>query len=83
MSRVFILKDYMEHHDEQLEYIATAIRSYRYNNGYTQEDLCELADIHPNTLSNIENCHGYNIGTLLSIIDATGLSLSEFFWGVC
>lgn len=76
----------MEYHGNEkqknLEYIATAIRVYRYNNGLTQKDLCELANIHPNTLSNMENCCGYNIGTLLSIIDATGLSFAEFFWGI-
>ena len=48
----------------------------------TQRDFSELAKIHPNSLYHIESLRLYNILTLLKCIDATGLTVSQFFDGM-
>ena len=76
------MKDHNDEQHKQLQEISGLIRNYRYNEGLSQVELSAMAGIHSNSLSNIENINNFQIITLLKLIDATGLTLGEFFWGM-
>jgi len=52
------------------------------NEGLTQREFSELAGIHYNSTHNIEHYKLYSVLTLLKSVDATGLTLGEFFEGM-
>jgi transcriptional regulator with XRE-family HTH domain len=64
------------------EEISLFIKNWRINEGLTQNDFGKLADVHTNSVYNLEHQKNVTLSTLLRCIDATGLSLSEFFEGM-
>jgi DNA-binding XRE family transcriptional regulator len=58
------------------------VKNYRINDGITQREFGEMAEIHTNTLQNLEAGKNITLFTLLSCIDAMGMTLSEFFEGL-
>ena len=70
-----------EYQEKRIEEIRIFIKNYRINDGLSQADFSELADLHVNSLQRFEKGSLKNIKllTLLSLIDATEMSLSEFF----
>jgi transcriptional regulator with XRE-family HTH domain len=64
------------------EEISLFIKYWRINEGLTIKNFSKLADVHPNSVSNLEHQKNVTLSTLLRCIDATGLSLSEFFEGM-
>jgi len=80
-------KEIPDHQRKRIEEISLFIKNWRLNEGLTQREFSELAEIHPNSLYHIEsyykeNSRLYNILTLLKCIDATGLSITQFFDGM-
>ena len=70
-----------EYQLRRIEEIRLFIKNYRINDGLTQSEFCKTADVHVNSLQRFEKGSLKNIKllTLLSLIDATEMSLSEFF----
>ena len=62
--------------------ICLFIKNWRLNEGLTQREFSELACIHPNSLYHLEKNGLYNILTLLKCIDATELTVTQFFEGI-
>ncbi len=75
------LPDYQE---KRIENIRLVIRNYRINDGLTQAKFSELADVHVNSLQRFEkgNLKNIKLLTLLNFIEATSMSLSEFFQSI-
>ena len=69
-------------HHKRLEEISLFIKNWRISEGLTQPDFSKLADIHANSVYNIEHQKNITLLTLLNCIDATGLTLSQFFEGM-
>lgn len=60
--------------------IAMFIKNWRLCEGLTQREFAKLADVHFNSVYNIEHQKGTNLITLMNCIDAMdGMTLSEFF----
>lgn len=68
-----------KHQIKRIEEIALFLKNWRLNEGMSQREFSEIAEVHPNSIYHIENMGLYNIMTLLKCIDATGLTVSEFF----
>jgi len=70
-----------KYQEKRIEEIRLFIKNYRINDGLSQADFSEMADLHVNSLQRFEKGSLKNIKllTLLSLIDATEMSLSEFF----
>lgn len=62
----------------QIAQISSLIRNWRINENLTQSDFGKLADVHFNSVYNIEH-QRVSINTLLKCIRATGLKPSQFF----
>lgn len=63
--------------------IAMFIKNWRLNEGLTQREFSKLADVHFNSVYNLEHQKGTNLLTLINCIDAMdGMTLSEFFAGM-
>jgi transcriptional regulator with XRE-family HTH domain len=71
-----------DHHSRRYDEIGTLIRTYRLNDGMTQKNFSDMAEIHINTLQNLESGKQISVNTLFRCIDAMGMSLSEFFEGI-
>jgi DNA-binding XRE family transcriptional regulator len=61
--------------------ISGLIRNWRINDNLSRADFSKLAEVHPNSIYNIEH-ERVDIITLFKCIDATGLTLSQFFEGM-
>ncbi len=73
-------KQHVDHQQKRLVEICLFIKNWRLNEGLTQNDFSKLAEIHPNSIYNLEHMRGSNLITLLKCIDAMeGMTLSEFF----
>jgi transcriptional regulator with XRE-family HTH domain len=59
--------------------ISLFIKNWRINEGLTMSDFSKLADVHINSVYNLEHQKNVTLSTLFRCIDVTGLSLSEFF----
>ncbi|MBP7510187.1 MAG: helix-turn-helix domain-containing protein [Prolixibacteraceae bacterium] len=70
-----------EYQEKRIEEIQLLIKNYRINDGLSQSEYSEIADVHVNSLQRFEkgNLKNIKLLTLLSLIDATEMSLSEFF----
>ena len=70
-----------EYQEKRIEEIRLFIKNYRINDGLSQSEYSEIADVHVNSLQRFEkgNLKNIKLLTLLSLIDATEMSLSEFF----
>jgi transcriptional regulator with XRE-family HTH domain len=67
----------------RLRDIAGFIRNWRLNEGLSQREFSKLANVHVNSIYNLEHMRGSNLITLLKCIDAMdGMTLSEFFSGI-
>jgi transcriptional regulator with XRE-family HTH domain len=76
-------KNKIPHHQiKRIEEIGLFLKNWRLNEGLSQREFSEIAEVHPNSIYHIENMGLYNILTLLKCIDATGLSISQFFEGM-
>ena len=78
-------KQIQEHQLKRIEEISKFLRNMRINDGLSQKEFSELANVHVNSIINIENhkkSNSPNLITLLNCIDATGLTLSQFFEGM-
>ena len=67
---------------KRIEEISSFIKNWRLNEGLTQREFSELACIHPNSLYHLEKNGLYNILTLLKCIEATDLTVTQFFEGI-
>jgi transcriptional regulator with XRE-family HTH domain len=64
----------------RLRDIAGFIRNWRLNEGLSQRDFSKLADVHVNSIYNLERQRGSNLITILKCISAMdNMTLSEFF----
>ena len=70
-----------EYQLRRIEEIQLFLKNYRINDGLTQSEFSKIADLHVNSVQRFEKGSLKNIKllTLLSLIDATEMSLSEFF----
>jgi len=70
-----------EYQLRRIEEIRLLLKNYRITDGLTQTEFSKIADLHVNSVQRFEKGSLKNIKllTLLSLIDATGMSLSEFF----
>lgn len=71
-----------EHQRKRIEEISLFLKNWQINEGLSQREFSHLAEIHPNSAYNIGKLRLYNILTLLKCIDATGLTVSQFFEGM-
>ena len=73
-----------EYQEKRIEEIRLFIKNYRINDGLSQSEYSEIADVHVNSLQRFEkgNLKNIKLLTLLSLIDATEMSLSEFFQAI-
>ncbi len=69
-----------KHQIKRIEEIASFLKNWRLNEGMSQREFSEVAEVHHNSIYHIENMGLYNIMTLLKCIDATGLTVSQFFY---
>jgi transcriptional regulator with XRE-family HTH domain len=75
-------KEIPDYQQKRIEEISSFIKNWRLNVGLTQREFSELACIHPNSLYHLEKNGLYNILTLLKCIDATELTVTQFFEGI-
>ncbi len=75
-------KEIPDHQKKRIEEIGLFLRNWRLNEGLTQREFSELAEIHRNSMHNIEHFRLYSVLTLLKCVDATGLTLEQFFQGM-
>ncbi len=68
-----------KHQIKRIEEIGLFLKNWRLNEGMSQREFSEIAEVHHNSIYHIENMGLYNIMTLLKCIDATGLTVSQFF----
>jgi DNA-binding XRE family transcriptional regulator len=71
-----------DHHIKRYDEIRMFIKNYRVNDGLTQRDFGNMAEIHTNTLQNLESGKNITLLTLFGCIDAMGMTISEFFEGL-
>ncbi len=62
--------------------IALFIKNWRLNEGLSMREFSKLANVHFNSIYNLEHQKGINFSTLMKCISATGLTLSQFFEGM-
>lgn len=66
--------------EEKLQLIYTQIRKYRYEKGYTQQNIADLLKISQNAYYKIENGRTkLLVGTLLSLTEIFEVNLCDFF----
>lgn len=75
-------KEIPDYQQKRIEEISSFIKNWRLNEGLTQREFSELACIHPNSLYHLEKNGLYNILTLLKCIEATDLTVTQFFEGI-
>jgi DNA-binding XRE family transcriptional regulator len=71
-----------DHQRKRYDEIRMFVKNYRINDGLTQSAFSDMAEIHTNTVQNLEAGKNITLFTLLSCIDAMGMTLSEFFEGL-
>jgi transcriptional regulator with XRE-family HTH domain len=72
-----------EHQRLRMQEISLFIKNWRLNEGLSMREFAKLADVHVNSIYNLEHKRGININTLINCIDAMdGMTLSEFFAGM-
>lgn len=72
-------KTYPHEYYKKLENIASLIREYRLNNGYSQMELAKSLDLHRNTLSRAEGAKNMTVLTLIELCETLELDMSELF----
>ena len=67
----------------RIRQITLFIKNWRLNEGLSQREFSKLANVHVNSIYNLEHQRGLNLITLMNCIDAMdGMTLSEFFSGI-
>jgi DNA-binding XRE family transcriptional regulator len=68
------------HQNSQIREITLFIKNWRINEGLSQRAFSKLADVHVNSIYNLERQRGSNLITILKCIAAMdNMTLSEFF----
>jgi transcriptional regulator with XRE-family HTH domain len=68
--------------DTRITEISQFIRNWRVNDQISQNDLASIAEIHANTVYNLETGKNVTLRTLLNCTDALGITLSDLFDGI-
>lgn len=71
-----------ETHSKRFEEISLFLKNWRINEGLTQLEFSKSAEVHTNTIQNIESCRNMSLITLLNCIDAMNMTPAEFFEGM-
>ena len=66
-------------HQQQLTEISRYLKELRFNESQTQAEVCAELDIHPNSLSRIENGQNMNLTTLFRLCDYYDISIDSVF----
>ena len=67
----------------RIRQITLFIKNWRLNEGLSQREFSKLANVHVNSIYNLEHQRGLNLITLMNCIDAMdGMTFSEFFSGI-
>ena len=77
-----IKKTYPQEYYKKLESIASLIREYRLNNGYSQMELAENLNLHRNTLSRVERGYDCHILNLIELAQTLEIDLAELFMDI-
>ena len=73
-------REIQNHQNSQIKEITLFIKNWRINEGLSQREFSKLANVHVNSICNLEHQRGSNLITLLKCIYAMdGMTLSEFF----
>ena len=73
-------REIQNHQKSQIQEITLFIKNWRINEGLSQREFSKLADVHVNSVYNLERQMGSNLITILKCISAMdGMTLSEFF----
>ena len=76
-------REVQNHQNSQIKEITLFIKNWRINEGLSQREFSKLADVHVNSISNLERQRGSNLITILKCIRAMdSMTLSEFFTGI-
>jgi transcriptional regulator with XRE-family HTH domain len=71
------------HQNSRVKEITLFIKNWRINEGLSQREFSKLADVHVNSIYNLERQRGSNLITILKCISAMeNMTLSEFFSGI-
>jgi hypothetical protein len=69
-----------DYQKKRLTEISSFIKCWRISECISQKDFSKIAETHVNTLQKFESrTNNISVLTLFSLIDATGLTISEFF----
>lgn len=69
-----------EENQRILNEIASFLHEYRIQCGYTREELCQITNVHRNTLLRAEKGQNISLLTLFEIANSLELPLRELFW---
>jgi transcriptional regulator with XRE-family HTH domain len=76
-------KEIQNRQNLRIREISLLIKNWRLNEGLSQRDFSKLANVHVNSIYNLERQKGSNVITLLKCLDAMDcMTLSEFFAGI-
>jgi len=65
--------------NQKFAYIGNLIKEYRFNFGFTQEQLSEYSDLHVNTVIRAEAGEPISLTSLFKIANGLGISEKEIF----
>ena len=74
-----VKKAYPKEYYKKLKNMASLIREYRINSGYSQIELAEYLNLHRNTLSRAENAKNISVLTLCELASTLEIDLAELF----
>jgi len=76
-------KEIQNHQRLRIREITLFIKNWRINEGLSQREFSKLANVHVNSIYNLERQRGSNVITILNCIDAMdGMTVAEFFAGI-
>jgi transcriptional regulator with XRE-family HTH domain len=76
-------KQIPEHQKKRIQEISLFIKNWRQNESLSQLEFSKRANVHFNSVYNLEKMKESSLITLLNCIDAMeGMTLSEFFAGM-
>lgn len=69
-----------EENQRILSEIASYLHEYRIQCGYTRDELCQITNVHRNTILRAEKGRNISLLTLIEIANSLELPLKELFW---
>ena len=69
-----------EENQRILTEIASFLHEYRLQCGYTRDELCQITNVHRNTILRAEKGQNISLLTLIEICNSLELPLKELFW---